>query len=177
MAAPPATPLATPYFFFYGTLQSPAVCSRVVSGGNTTVQVVTQQQMKPAVVHGYKRCPGTACCTTCMLRATQSHTVRGHDYPAMIRGAPTDRVAGMLCLVDDPIWQRRLDEFEGIEYARDVVTATAVQGDAQLQAYAYLWVAGEQHLDMDREWSTEQFLAEKEQLWAHGDPERLLDAS
>lgn len=78
----------------------------------------------------------------------------------------------MLCLVSDPVWQGRLDEFEGHEYAREVVTATTAT--EELQAYVYLWVAGEQHLELDRDWSTEQFLANKEQLWAHGDPERLL---
>lgn len=90
----------------------------------------------------------------------------------MTRGAPTDRVTGMLCLIDQPAWQQRLDEFEGTEYAREVVTATA--GDEEVQAYAYLWVAGEGYLDTDREWDTATFLAEKEQLWAYGDPERLL---
>lgn len=102
----------------------------------------------------------------------------------MIKGTPSDRVTGVLCLVSEPIWQKRLDMFEGQEYAREVVTASMQtggdwDGDAaqsqDVEAYAYIWVHGEQYLDTDKEWSTERFMEERERLWAHGDEDRLLD--
>ncbi len=99
----------------------------------------------------------------------------------MVQGTPSDRVTGMLCLVSEPLWQQRLDVFEGEEYARQVVTATVdatatAPGNTpsgQVEAYAYIWVHGEQFIDLDKEWSTQKFMEEKESMWARGDEDRL----
>jgi gamma-glutamylcyclotransferase (GGCT)/AIG2-like uncharacterized protein YtfP len=68
------------------------------------------------------------------------------------------RVTGRLYLDVDDDDLRRLDEFEGVDYRRDVVTVTAADGIVR-DAETYVYLRGERLLDTA--WVPEEFAMQR----------------
>jgi hypothetical protein len=60
----------------------------------------------------------------------------------------------------------RLDRFEGSEYER-ITVQVEIHSESQpnqmevVEADVYKWIAGEQYLDHDKEWSYEEFVQKR----------------
>ncbi|GAM83978.1 hypothetical protein ANO11243_019680 [Dothideomycetidae sp. 11243] len=167
--------------FFYGTLLHPAILSRVIHGPSNP----TFNEHNTYV-------------TTCsaVLPAHSRHRVRGADYPAVIpESAPDAGVRGTLArgLTDNDV--RRLDIFEGDEYARLPVKVIPLldQGHSsmkgrnhesdhesaektsvapeEVQAETYIWIASRNRLEKE-EWDFDSFVQEKMHFWLGGETEK-----
>lgn len=100
------------HVFTYGSLMFDAVWSRVVQGRYASIE---------GSIEGHGR-----------------FAIDGEDYPGMVPRADA-RVAGVLYLDVDDVDLTRLDQFEGDDYRREVVTVTASDGVArEAQTYVYL---------------------------------------
>lgn len=105
--------------------------------------------------------------------------MRNADYPAIILdqrdGSSSVRGTYVTGLTDSDIW--RLDIFEGNEYERVKVKCKLlkqvgdassgegnVEGEEEVEAETYVWIAGEERLDA-REWDFAEFQREKMRFW------------
>ncbi|KAL1929031.1 hypothetical protein VTP01DRAFT_2090 [Rhizomucor pusillus] len=148
--------------FFYGTLMSPDVRSRVLCGPYATEETVKDKfatlRFRPAVLKGHRR-----------------FALKNLVYPGVVRtDRPEDRVIGILCegLNDRDV--KLLDEFEGDEYERTTVTVypTTNTNDALeeeeeaggVDCQVYIWTAGDHHLEA-HDWELDGFVARKQAIW------------
>ncbi|KAA8900726.1 hypothetical protein FN846DRAFT_958066 [Sphaerosporella brunnea] len=136
--------------FFYGTLMSFKVLSRVIYRTTDPDPWLFQDlQIKEAILHGYCR-----------------HQVRFADYPGIIAEAGKS-VKGMYVTGLRDMEIRRLDTFEGDEYTREVVTARLLNPDGtegeDVQCSAYVY-RDESNL-IKEEWDFDAFVAEKLHRW------------
>ena len=81
------------------------------------------------------------------------HAIRGKTYPAAVPAIGAC-VEGVLWLDLDEDAMRRLDRFEGDEYARDPVLVT-VPGGERVSAHVYRWRDTASVLPTD--WSSDEF--------------------
>jgi hypothetical protein len=148
---PPST------FFFYGTLMSPAVLSRVLFGSSTPSALSTTHRPLadplPALLPDFQR-----------------SRVRHADYPAIVPKPSLEnacvRGAVVTGLTQGDTW--RLDIFEGHEYQRRTVKVQILgEGDVveEIEAQTYVWIAGESRLEAE-EWDFEHFVREKMWRWS-----------
>ncbi|KAF2153492.1 hypothetical protein K461DRAFT_278302 [Myriangium duriaei CBS 260.36] len=142
--------------FFYGTLLSPSILSRVIHGPSNPTFTPSNTYIlnTPAVLPSHQR-----------------HRVRHADYPAIIPSAlPTASVRGTLASHLTDMDVRRLDIFEGDEYTRRRVTVRTEKGD-EVQAETYIWTAGRERLE-NEEWDFDAFVREKMKFWLGGETGR-----
>lgn len=141
--------------FFYGTLMHPSILSRVIHGpSNPTFNATTTYvQTCLAILPGYSR-----------------RHVRKADYPAIIPDSNT-AVRGTLArnLTDADV--RRLDIFEGDEYARAPVEVQTMPGGETVAAHTYVWIAPESRLE-ESEWDFDAFVKDKMRFWLGGETGR-----
>jgi hypothetical protein len=146
--------------FFYGTLMAPQVLHRVIWGSPTppTPAHAALLTVRPALLHAHQR-----------------RKVRHADYPAVLPADPSSTVRGTLVegLTDGDIW--RLDVFEGSEYARCPVHVRVLQdgdieGDNEIEAQTYIWIAGASRLESD-EWDFAEFVKDKMARWVGYSPD------
>ena len=83
--------------------------------------------------------------------------IDGVDYPGMVARDGAE-VAGVLYLDIDDDDLRRLDQFEGVDYRRDVVTVTATDGVVR-EAETYVYLRGDRLLDAA--WEPEAFALQR----------------
>lgn len=121
--------------FVYGTLLCPKIMEQV-SGLSLPAT--------PATLSGFQRLP-----------------VRDEPYPALIpkRGQTT---SGSVYSGITPAAWRRLDDFEGIYYERQLVTVQLVAGESRM-AFTYVLRPGYMHLLAAGDWDFDQFLAHGKQ--------------
>ncbi|TPX33703.1 hypothetical protein SmJEL517_g03444 [Synchytrium microbalum] len=129
--------------FFYGTLQSPLVYSRVIS--RHFGSAFTQPKMVPAVLKGYYR-----------------RRVKDAVYPA-ITASPDHQVEGHLAYVQTQKEVDILDVFEGEDYQRTPVKVTLSNNDI-VDAHVYVWIAEKDYLE-DLEWHLDQFEQQGAPKW------------
>ncbi len=96
-------------------------------------------------------------CMNAIAKGFQRHAVPGETYPAMV-GEPNARVQGLVWLNVMPEDVARLDEFEGVEYARQEIDVTLNTSDEVIKAHAYLWL--DKTVLSEQLWSVSQFEAE-----------------
>ena len=100
------------HVFTYGSLMFDDVWSRVVTGRYAAMPAHVEQ-------HG-------------------RFAIDGEDYPGMVPRADS-RVTGVVYLDVDSLDLRRLDQFEGDDYRREVVTVTGRDGEVrEAETYVYL---------------------------------------
>ncbi|MBU0783378.1 MAG: gamma-glutamylcyclotransferase [Gammaproteobacteria bacterium] len=96
-------------------------------------------------------------CQNAIAKGFQRHAVPGETYPAMVENAGT-QVQGLLWL--DVLHEdlKRLDEFEGPEYARKEISVTLNTSGETMKVDTYIWLnpAALTH----ELWSVSQFEAE-----------------
>ncbi|ORY96568.1 Butirosin biosynthesis, BtrG-like protein [Syncephalastrum racemosum] len=139
--------------FFYGTLMSPDVHTRVICGLSSS-ETAKQRKLetlvfRPAILKGHRR-----------------YALKGLDYPGVIRtDKEEDQVLGVVCEGLLPGDVKRLDAFEGDEYERRPATVhIADNEDIQVDCQVYIWTAGNHHLEA-HDWELEGFIKSKQALW------------
>ncbi|WP_178861283.1 gamma-glutamylcyclotransferase family protein [Thiomicrorhabdus cannonii] len=95
--------------FTYGSLMYAPVWSQIVSGRYASVD---------GIVSGYRR-----------------FAVLGEDYPGVVQAGADAAVSGRVYLGVNAADLRRLDEFEGEYYFRDVCVMSTPQGEVEVQLY------------------------------------------
>jgi gamma-glutamylcyclotransferase (GGCT)/AIG2-like uncharacterized protein YtfP len=108
------------HLFVYGTLQYPEILKKLT--GKTFVA-------KPAVLTHFKR-----------------HKVKNAEYPAIVP-KPGAQTTGMLIENVDESSLNAIDFYEGDEYEKTEVNI--ISGDFETKAFAYVWIAGENHLEKE----------------------------
>jgi gamma-glutamylcyclotransferase (GGCT)/AIG2-like uncharacterized protein YtfP len=96
------------HLFVYGTLMDAEIMSHVAGGHFVS---------RPARLEGYRR-----------------RRMRGEVYPAIVP-CPDETVAGRVYFSLPPAALERLDQFEGRQYERCLVTVACADGPLQVQAY------------------------------------------
>ena len=119
------------HVFTYGSLMFADVWSRVVKGRYESIEGHVDH-------HG-------------------RFAIHGVDYPGMV-ARDDSQVTGRLYLDVDDDDLRRLDQFEGVDYRRDVVTVTAVDGVVR-EAETYVYLRGDRLLDSA--WEPEAFAMQR----------------
>jgi gamma-glutamylcyclotransferase (GGCT)/AIG2-like uncharacterized protein YtfP len=119
------------HVFTYGSLMFADVWSRVVKGRYASIEGRVEHHAR--------------------------YAIDGADYPGMV-ARDGSRVTGRLYLDIDDDDLRRLDEFEGVDYRRDVVTVTAADGIVR-DAETYVYLRGERLLDTA--WVPEEFAMQR----------------
>ncbi|KAK9475231.1 uncharacterized protein V1510DRAFT_410408 [Dipodascopsis tothii] len=123
--------------FCYGTLMSPDVTKRVLSG--CRYSSFSDLVFTDGTLHGYKR-----------------HALSDEMYPAIISSEGSS-VLGKLVRNITREQLQYLDQFEGSEYKREVVDVCVQGEDAPSKAYCYIWVD-----DIDRllpeDWNYQSFI-------------------
>ena len=96
-------------------------------------------------------------CLNAVAKGFQRHAVPGETYPAMVENQGT-QVQGLLWLdvLQDDV--KRLDEFEGPEYARREISVTLNTSGETMQVDTYIWL--NPAVLTDELWSVSQFEAE-----------------
>ena len=100
------------HVFTYGSLMFPAVWQRVVSG---------DYQSSQAWLNGFER-----------------RAVRGTTYPCLIRSESSPPIQGILYYDVNKVDLDRLDQFEGEQYQRLLVSCD-LPGGKRIDAFAYVW--------------------------------------
>lgn len=130
--------------FVYGTLMAEEVLARVVFGTKTLEG--TSIKMMPATLQGYKR-----------------YRLQGRDYPGVVASA-NDSVQGKLVFDLDSSAIKKLDNFEGFEYARREITAVGEDGGTYT---ASIYIFLDTHL-LEKEageWRFDEFQTLKMRNW------------
>lgn len=154
---------------------APQVLHRVCHGSmapDNPIYTASNLTTAPAILHGFRR-----------------HRVKGADYPAILPVQPSHsgisdtsssvRGTYVTGLTANDVW--RLDIFEGDEYERRVVNVRLlevvgdddgtgkgnVEGEEEVQAETYVWIAGPEALE-EREWDFGEFQREKMRFWVGG---------
>ncbi|KAL7273726.1 hypothetical protein RUND412_003407 [Rhizina undulata] len=148
--------------FFYGTLMSRKVLSRVIYGTSTPEKwQCAHLRIRPAILHGYYR-----------------RQVRYVDYPGItpqhgmsVRGTYVEG------LTEGDVW--RLDQFEGSEYERRKVAVRLLEGEPkkegeEVETETYVFVAPETHLE-NKEWDYNFFVEEKLNFWCGEESREFSD--
>ena len=99
---------------------SASLLSLVLTGNQENLDVILPPQQKPTLAH-YRR-----------------GTVIGKDYPALVPGASEDIVEGVLFYPRSMGDRRKLNNFEGEQYARITVEVVCDTGQ-KVEATEYMW--------------------------------------
>ncbi|KAF9381833.1 hypothetical protein CPB97_007537 [Podila verticillata] len=151
--------------FFYGSLMEKKVLNAVTRAPADANLFSVQ-----ASIQGYIRYP-----------------YHNQPFPGMIpSGNSQDVVEGLLVFGHSDIERLRLDQFEGAEYPRTqckvtvhgavpakhtLDKATDLVPGAVLEAYVYVFVGPNEHLDMTRPWDYEAFKREHLSSWMTESPD------
>jgi len=159
--------------FVYGTMMSPMMLSWILTGDAANhLRLYDYVQLLPARLYGYKRVP-----------------VKGSEYPALIPAPSTSAVDGLLVSRQTSNGFGRLDDFAADNYRRTSVQChyikratkgeeaqggkegkdgkavevgwEVVARDRAVDADTYVWDGGCEKLDVDKDWSFEEFEKEK----------------
>ena len=115
------TQVATlPPIFLYGTLMSQRILAEALTGDEKQTTMVEERRI-PVTLHGYSR-----------------HAVVDADFPALVKGTPTDRVEGFLFFPRSIRDVKRLDDFECDSYRREEVEVIDAN-NVVIKSYTYLW--------------------------------------
>ncbi|KAI9278621.1 hypothetical protein BDA99DRAFT_492652 [Phascolomyces articulosus] len=152
--------------FFYGTLMSPEVRSRVLCG-----LYATQDSKKTKLA--------TLRLRTAILKGHKRYALKERAYPGVIyTGNEEDQVIGVLCegLYSEDV--KRLDAFEGDEYKRCTVEVTPVKSDGQtteavVNTQVYIWIEGNDQLK-SYDWEFDGFVKDRQEEWLQ-DRDELKD--
>ncbi|KAI5854305.1 AIG2-like family-domain-containing protein [Tricharina praecox] len=146
--------------FFYGTLMSFKVLSRVLYGTPTPEAWQSQGlHIRPAILHDYCR-----------------HQVRFADYPGIV-AEPGKCVRGTYVtgITDMELW--RLDAFEGGEYRREVVRVRLLRGEGEEgmeemgERECATYVYKDENRLVKEEWDFAEFVREKLHRWVGDEKE------
>ncbi|KAG2223082.1 hypothetical protein INT45_008930 [Circinella minor] len=152
--------------FFYGTLMSSDVRSRVLGGLFATNESLSMKlgalRLRTAILKGHRR-----------------YALKGREYPGVIyTGQEEDQVKGLLCegLFSEDV--RRLDAFEGDEYKRCNVEVTPLKADGQkedttVNTQVYIWTEGNEYLK-PYDWEFDTFVKDQQEKWLQ-DRDQLKD--
>lgn len=92
------------------------------------------------------------------LKHYQRKQVKNEHYPAII-AKPMKKTNGLLYRNVSEVAIEKLDEFEGDQYRREIVTLHLANGKQQ-PAFCYVWRNELRSLISTQDWSFERFLAE-----------------
>jgi len=160
--------------FVYGTMMSPKLLTWVLTGDPANyLRLHEYVKLQPARLHGYRRVP-----------------VKGSDYPALIPAESSSAVDGVLVFRDTLGGWGKLDDFAGDIYLRTGVQChyidQATEGeeakaakygeamedgwevvarDGAVAADTYVWDGDRENLELDKDWSFEEFEKKKLQYW------------
>ena len=98
--------------------------------------------------------------SACRLAGYSRHPVKNHVFPAMVPSTPTSQVDGMVWLELTDTELKAFDWFEDVEYKRIPVTVQPQNTNKpgrNIDAEAYLWANPHSQLELDREWSFDNF--------------------
>ncbi|GJJ78838.1 hypothetical protein EMPS_11197 [Entomortierella parvispora] len=147
--------------FVYGSLRDPRVLNSVTRPG-PEANVCTVR----GLIHGFTR-----------------HPYHNEPYPGMIASEDKTQTVDGLLLFGLTIMDRfRLDQFEGSEYTREVLSVQVLdpvtaeynpsgplkEGD-MVTAYVYVFTGPVEHLDRTRSWDYEAFQREQVAKWIEND--------
>jgi gamma-glutamylcyclotransferase (GGCT)/AIG2-like uncharacterized protein YtfP len=122
-----------PLFFVYGTLQSKWVLAKCLFGDETESEKA-EERMQRATLHGYKR-----------------HAVKNEEYPAAIKGEPTDKIHGTLCCPKTAQEVMRIMHSENTSFKTVLVKVENLRG-LKLPAFTWVWCGDLDELE-DHDWS------------------------
>ena len=97
--------------------------------------------------------------------------VKHADYPALIPSPSLgDSVAGYLIYPRGETDRKKIDDFEGESYCRQIVSVNLQDDDggaggSRVQAYAYIWAGETDVLWGEREWVFERFRERRLEDW------------
>lgn len=121
------------------------VFSRVICG-KMELDDDVNVELSQGVIEGYER-----------------HALKGLDYPAVIP-QPGSQVRGVIGynITDEQV--KKLDIFEGDEYAREKVQAWDEHKQKHVTVNAYVWT-GDKSVLLDQDWNFDQFVQTKMANW------------
>ncbi|KAF9188211.1 hypothetical protein BGZ51_000738 [Haplosporangium sp. Z 767] len=146
--------------FFYGSLMEPRVLASITRPGPEADLYTVRASIEGYIRHPYHDAP----------------------YPGMIPSQDKmQAVEGLLVFGHTLMDRFRLDQFEGSEYTREVLSVKILdpvpgaynvegrhkplsQGDL-VQAYVYIFTGPREHLDQSREWDFEAFQRDHLDVW------------
>ncbi len=99
---------------------------------------------------------GTYTKTRARLFCYQRRRLSGETYPALIPGSRDDYVDGIVYFNIDPTDSKRLDRFEGIYYAKKLVTCILPDGRL-VSAHVYVFKQEYSALVDEESWNPEWF--------------------
>ncbi|KAF9141139.1 hypothetical protein BG015_001379 [Linnemannia schmuckeri] len=146
--------------FFYGSLMSTRVLNSVTRPGPEANLYTV-----PAAIRGYVR-----------------YSYHNEPYPGMIATKEEGCIVEGLLVFGHSLMDRfRLDQFEGSEYTREILSVKVlapVPGDFNvmngkkplaagdvIQSYVYVFTGPHAHLDQSRPWDYEAFKRDHLELW------------
>jgi gamma-glutamylcyclotransferase (GGCT)/AIG2-like uncharacterized protein YtfP len=118
---------------------SPSVLSRVISG-EPHLDTQSPLRIHAGQLCGYRR-----------------NRVRDVDYPAVSKSSASDSVFGTLVYNLSSEEVRRLDTFEGDEYAREKVLVIDDVTGQSVSAFTYVWIDSMERLLLE-EWDFNDFV-------------------
>ncbi|KAI1117656.1 AIG2-like protein [Nemania sp. NC0429] len=114
--------------FIYGTLCALPLLAWVLTGDASSISAVSKL-IRPATIYGYVR-----------------YSVKGCDYPAVIKHEPPSFVEGYLLTLESTAQRKKLDDFEGEAYKLESVAVTLLDAEGSnpeqketIEADIYLW--------------------------------------
>jgi gamma-glutamylcyclotransferase (GGCT)/AIG2-like uncharacterized protein YtfP len=123
--------------FLYGTLMAAPLLALLLTGNRENEDVIVPL-WKKAILQQY--CRGR---------------VLGRDYPALVKGAEHDCVKGIIFYPRNMDDRRKLNNFEGEQYTREIVKAVFESGE-QVEAFTYVW-SGEKAEVTETDWDFKEF--------------------
>ncbi|KAF9209876.1 hypothetical protein BGZ49_010406 [Haplosporangium sp. Z 27] len=156
--------------FFYGSLMEPRVLNSVTRPGPES-----NLHSVRATIEGFVRYP-----------------YHGMPYPGMIASEDKNHIVEGLLVFGHTLMDRiRLDQFEGSEYTREILSVRVLdpvpgsfnqQGQSKplaagelVSAYVYVFSGPHKHLDMTREWDFEAFQREHVTIWMNTSEDFKVD--
>ena len=91
--------------------------------------------------------------------------VKHGDYPAVIKGSPSDQVDGFLVIPTSASQWKKMDDFEGEIYRRECVQVHLTQSNTIVAANVYLWADEMEKLEENKEWSFSYFEKNRLEDW------------
>ena len=128
--------------FLYGTLMAAPLLALVLTGNRKNKDVIVPL-----------RNPSTLSQGECL----------GKDYPALVKGAQHDLVEGMIFYPRNMDDRRKLNNFEGEQYAREIAKVVSESGD-QVEASTYVW-SGEKAEVTEADWDFKEFESSRLSDW------------
>ena len=131
--------------FLYGTLMAAPLLALLLTGNRENKDVIVPLR-KNAILHHYRR-----------------GSVLGKDYPALVKGAEHDLVEGMIFYPRNMDDRRKLNNFEGEQYALEIVKVVSESGE-RVEASTYVW-SGEKAEVSETDWDFKEFESSRLSDW------------